>query len=86
VVLVAAGPVGAQLGRSPMDDAMNCSCADVEGDMEGSWANIVLAVVLIMLSGLFSGLNLGLMSLTEDDLRLIINGSDTPTEVRHASG
>ena len=31
-----------------------------------------------MLSGTFSGLNLGLMSLTEDDLNVIIDGSSDP--------
>ena len=42
------------------------------------------AVVLVMLSGLFSGLNLGLLSFTDEDLRLIIESSDSATEIRHA--
>ena len=37
-----------------------------------------------MLSGTFSGLNLGLMSLTEDDLNVVIQGSTDPKEVRWA--
>lgn len=37
-----------------------------------------------MLSGTFSGLNLGLMSLTVEDLTIIIDGSSDPKEVRWA--
>ena len=46
--------------------------------------SIAFAAVLILLSGLFSGLNLGLMSLTEDDLRVVIEGSQDHQEVRWA--
>ena len=45
---------------------------------------VVLAVVLIFLSGLFSGLNLGLMSFSDEDLRIIIEGSSDEREVRCA--
>ena len=45
---------------------------------------LVGAVVLVMLSGLFSGLNLGLMSFTGDDLGLVISGSSDKQEVAHA--
>ena len=44
-------------------------------------------VILIVLSGLsatFSGLNLGLMSLTEDDLNVIIDAASDPKEVKWA--
>jgi len=44
----------------------------------------VTLIVLSMLSGTFSGLNLGLMSLTEDDLNVIIDGSTDPKEVKWA--
>ena len=44
----------------------------------------IVLLVLNMLSGTFSGLNLGLMSLTEDDLNIIIDGSSDPNEVRYA--
>lgn len=43
--------------------------------------SIAVAAVLVALSGLFSGLNLGLMSFTDDDLGLVIAGSDDPDEV-----
>jgi len=46
--------------------------------------SLVTAVVLVVLSGLFSGLNLGLMSFTADDLGVVIKGSDDPAEVRNA--
>ena len=46
--------------------------------------SLLMAVVLVILSGLFSGLNLGLMSFTADDLGVVIEGSDDPAEVRNA--
>ena len=46
-----------------------------------AWA---VLVVLTCLSGCFSGLNLGLMSLTVEDLNIIIDSSDDETQVRHA--
>ncbi len=46
--------------------------------------NIAFAVVLLTISGLFSGLNLGLMSFTDDDLGLVISGSDDPREIMYA--
>ena len=47
------------------------------------WLSIVMVTILIMLSGLFSGLNLGLMSIEPNDLKIIIN-SGTPKEKRFA--
>lgn len=41
------------------------------------WLNIILVISLICLSGLFSGLNLGLMSLTCHDLEMIIRTGST---------
>ena len=49
--------------------------------MSFSPLNISLAGGLLILSGLFSGLNLGLMSFAEDDLRVIIEGNDNAREV-----
>lgn len=43
-----------------------------------------IAAVLVALSGLFSGLNLGLMSFTPDDLLIVIDGSEDPHEVKNA--
>lgn len=48
-----------------------------------AYAFIVL-LVLNMLSGTFSGLNLGLMSLTVEDLSIIIQGSKNEKEVKWA--
>ena len=44
----------------------------------------ITLLILNMLSGTFSGLNLGLMSLTVEDLEIIIRGSTDPKEVRYA--
>lgn len=46
--------------------------------------SVGLALVLVALSGLFSGLNLGLLSFTDDDLGLIIAGSDDSSEIKYA--
>lgn len=46
--------------------------------------SLVFALVLLCLSGLFSGLNLGLMSAAADDLKVVIEGSNDPNEVRWA--
>jgi metal transporter CNNM len=48
------------------------------------WFSWVMLLILNFLSGLFSGLNLGLMSLTEEDLQIVIEGSSDPAEVRYA--
>ena len=52
-------------------------------DPPAAYAWITL-LVPNLLSGTFSGLNLGLMSLTEDDLNVIIDGSQDANEVRWA--
>ena len=44
----------------------------------------IILLVLNLLSGTFSGLNLGLMSLTEDDLKVIIDANNDPKEVKWA--
>ena len=46
-----------------------------------AWA---VLVILSCLSGIFSGLNLGLMSLTVEDLNIVINSSNDPQQVRNA--
>ena len=48
------------------------------------WYAWVLLIILNSLSGIFSGLNLGLMSLTEEDLTVVISGSEDVDEVRYA--
>lgn len=45
---------------------------------------LLLAAFLVMLSGLFSGLNLGLMSFTPDDLTIVIKGSEDKAAVKNA--
>mmetsp|Transcript_101399 Transcript_101399/g.194486 ORF Transcript_101399/g.194486 Transcript_101399/m.194486 type:complete len:427 (+) Transcript_101399:2-1282(+) len=65
---------------------MNCTNSDDEAKQSTSEQVIFLSitVVLVILSGLFSGLNLGLMSFTDDDLRIVIEGSTDPKEVGYA--
>ena len=45
----------------------------------------IIAAVLVALSGLFSGLNLGLMSFAPEDLRIVIEGSPDESERRSAA-
>jgi len=52
-------------------------------DAPPAYAWVVL-ILLTMLSGVFSGLNLGLMSLTVEDLNIVINSSEDEKEVRNA--
>eukprot|EP00168_Porphyra_purpurea_P013354 TRINITY_DN3669_c0_g2_i1.p4 TRINITY_DN3669_c0_g2~~TRINITY_DN3669_c0_g2_i1.p4 ORF type:complete len:126 (+),score=55.43 TRINITY_DN3669_c0_g2_i1:404-781(+) len=47
------------------------------------WWKIVVAVLCIILSGAFSGLTLGLLSLDLVDLRVLLE-SGTPREIKHA--
>jgi len=47
------------------------------------WAHIILLVILLALSGLFSGLNLGLMAIDRTELKIIMNAG-TDKEKRHA--
>ena len=44
----------------------------------------IVLLVLTCLSGMFSGLNLGLMSLTVEDLNIIVMSSEDPQVVKYA--
>ncbi|CAK0847174.1 unnamed protein product, partial [Prorocentrum cordatum] len=57
--------------------------SDASADPPPGYAWVVL-VVLTMLSGMFSGLNLGLMSLTVEDLNIVINSGEDQNEVAFA--
>jgi len=63
------------------DDDDGC---EEEGGSEINAINLIIAGCLLMLSGLFSGLNLGLMSFAYNDLEVIVNGSTDADEVRYA--
>ena len=72
-----------------LQDCPECICdiadagyAAIMGSMS---ADLIFATVLIMLSGLFSGLNLGLMSFAEEDLRIVIEGSPDINERSNAA-
>ncbi|CAG7717904.1 unnamed protein product [Allacma fusca] len=47
------------------------------------WAHIVILIVLLCLSGLFSGLNLGLMAIDRTEIQIIVN-TGTEKERRYA--
>lgn len=66
---------------------MTANCTDTADDAVPTSERVIflsITVVLVGLSGLFSGLNLGLMSFTDDDLRVVIEGSSDPSEVKNA--
>ena len=60
---------------------MSEECCDRSEPVAFQWATLF---ILTCLSGCFSGLNLGLMSLTVEDLNIVIRSSDDPTQVKHA--
>ena len=56
----------------------------VSGREPPPWFTWCVLIILNALSGTFSGLNLGLMSLTEEDLSIVIESSTDPREVQYA--
>ena len=47
------------------------------------WAGIIVVTSCLLLSGMFSGLNLGLMSLDKTELKIVINcGSEAERQVK----
>ena len=66
---------------------LNATCCDGLLDVPAPPISATFnTVVLVILSGLFSGLNLGLMSFTDDDLGIIIDGSSDEREAVRGSG
>jgi metal transporter CNNM len=77
------GPFVIQLVLGPPPSVVS-EMSEGGGLSTSDTVNVVVAIILLTLSGLFSGLNLGLMSFTDDDLGVIIEGSDNPKEVLYA--
>ena len=70
--------------RALTEVACNTTEDDESKSLGEQWPMLLAAVILIILSGLFSGLNLGLMSFAEEDLKILIEGSSDPSEVKDA--
>ncbi|CAL5222079.1 g4385 [Coccomyxa viridis] len=69
-------------------DACSAACTVIHGDVPSFptlpiWAAILLSFVLVPLTGLFAGLTIGLLSLDNVGLRILVEGGD-PEERQHA--
>ena len=53
--------------------------------MSTPWWFFLIAAGLIVMSGFFSGLNLGLMSLAPDELKVVMEGSDNDQAKKDAA-
>ncbi|KAJ3146104.1 hypothetical protein HDU89_006670 [Geranomyces variabilis] len=74
-------PLPPQADGSLLRRAAECGGAE---PVTGLWWKILIIVVLLIIDGLVAGLILGLMSLDETDLRILI-ASGTPSEKRRAA-
>ena len=71
-------------GESVLQGPKDWLTIELEKRLLPLWLHILCLMFLLCLSGLFSGLNLGLMSLNKTDLKIIIN-TGTTAEKRYAS-
>ena len=68
-----------------MSDCPDADSGEYQAILGSMTSDLIFAAVLIALSGLFSGLNLGLMSFSEEDLQIVIDGSPDHKERQNAN-
>jgi metal transporter CNNM len=80
------GPTLVQLkrqGKAPTGEIYPWLCITITRPRVPEYVHWIMIAVLLALSGLFSGLNLGILSLDKMDLKIMIN-TGTPSERAHA--